>query len=57
MRDLCFEFFGPLIHQTIAFVLFRRLNVATDHRDWPEAKQLLERTGSGDDAGQFTYRG
>lgn len=39
------------------FVVFGRLNVAIDHCNWPQAKQLLERTGGGDDTAQFAYGG
>jgi Flp pilus assembly protein TadD len=32
-----------------------RLNVAIDHRDWPEAKVLLEKMRDGEDAAQFAF--
>jgi TolB-like protein/Flp pilus assembly protein TadD len=36
-------------------ILSGRLNVAIDHRDWQQAKQLLEKMKGGDDASQFAY--
>jgi TolB-like protein/Flp pilus assembly protein TadD len=36
-------------------VLSGRLNVAIDHRDWYQAKQLLEKMNRTDDAAQFAY--
>jgi TolB-like protein/Tfp pilus assembly protein PilF len=36
-------------------VLSARLNVAIDRREWPQAKQLLEKMKGGEDASQFGY--
>jgi Tfp pilus assembly protein PilF len=36
-------------------VLSGRLNVAIDHRDWLQAKELLEKMKGGEDASQFAY--
>jgi TolB-like protein/Flp pilus assembly protein TadD len=36
-------------------ILSGRLNVAIDHRDWPQAKELLEKMKGGEDAAQFAF--
>jgi TolB-like protein/cytochrome c-type biogenesis protein CcmH/NrfG len=36
-------------------ILSGRLNIAIDHRDWPQAKELLEKMKGGQDASQFAY--
>jgi TolB-like protein/Flp pilus assembly protein TadD len=44
-----------MAHDTL--ILSGRLSVAIDHRDWPQAKQLLEQMKGQEDAGQFAYAG
>jgi TolB-like protein/Tfp pilus assembly protein PilF len=36
-------------------ILSARLNVAIDHRDWPQAEQVLDKMKGGDDAFQFAF--
>jgi TolB-like protein/Flp pilus assembly protein TadD len=36
-------------------ILSGRLNVAIDHRDWPQAKELLEKMKGGEDSFQFAF--